>query len=88
MTAAAGILNPRSREISGPSDITAFAGGGPAVVKPTNRQASLGVQHLDRTDPDEAAAAWETLLTAHEPTEVERPIGSRYLVEERLRVSR
>ena len=85
VTAAAGILNPRSREITGPDDITAFASGGPAVVKPTNRQASLGVQLLDRTGPDEAAAAWETLVTAHEPTEVERPIGSRYLVEERLR---
>ncbi|MFC4033468.1 ATP-grasp domain-containing protein [Streptomyces polygonati] len=83
---AGGVRNPRWREVHGPEDIMAFAGGGPVVVKPANRQASVGVQLLDSVDAASAALAWERTSTASEYEQVpDRALKWRFLAEERLR---
>lgn len=58
VTAAAGIPNPRSVEVNGPDEVMAFMAeiGGPIVLKPANRQASVGTRIVH--DPAEIAAAW------------------------------
>jgi len=45
-TAAAGIANPRSVSVSGPDEVRAFMAelGRPIVLKPANRQASIGTK--------------------------------------------
>lgn len=58
VSGAGSVRNPRWREVHGPADILEFAGGGPVVVKPANRQASVGVQLLDSVDEAAAAEAW------------------------------
>src|SRR6266516_522263 len=83
VTSAAGIGSPQWREVTGAGDVAAFATAGAVVVKPANRQASVGVQFVDR--PDEADRAWSEMVTASEPGQVpNRPIQWRYLAEERL----
>ncbi|MYY82512.1 ATP-grasp domain-containing protein, partial [Streptomyces sp. SID335] len=83
---AGGVRGPRWREVHGPEDILAFAGGGPVVVKPANRQASVGVQLLDSVDAATAAAAWERTSSAAEYEQVpDRHLAWRFLAEERLR---
>uniref|UniRef100_A0AAU3GR53 ATP-grasp domain-containing protein n=1 Tax=Streptomyces sp. NBC_01401 TaxID=2903854 RepID=A0AAU3GR53_9ACTN len=82
---AGGVRNPRWREVHGPEDILDFAGDGPVVVKPANRQASVGVQLLDSVDAATAAAAWERTSSAAEYEQVpDRPLDWRFLAEERL----
>lgn len=83
-TSRAGISNPRFREVHGPADIAEFAAGGPVVVKPANRQASVGVQILDRCGPAEAAAAWTSMVDADDERTPDRPLACRYMAEERL----
>jgi biotin carboxylase len=58
VTAAAGIPNPRSVEVHGPDEVAAFMAevAGPIVLKPANRQASMGTRIL--RDPADVAAAW------------------------------
>ncbi|MCS0605863.1 ATP-grasp domain-containing protein [Streptomyces sp. LP11] len=86
VTSAAGIRNPRWREIHGPGDILDFAAGGPVVVKPANRQASVGVQLLDAVDAGGAAEAWRRTSEAAEYEQVpDRELTWRFLAEERLR---
>ncbi|MFF4717417.1 ATP-grasp domain-containing protein [Streptomyces eurythermus] len=83
---AGGVRNPRWREVHGPADILDFAGGGPVVVKPANRQASVGVQLLDGVDAASAARAWERTSSAAEYEQVpDRELTWRFLAEERLR---
>lgn len=83
--AAGGVRNPRWREVHGPEDILAFAGEGPVVVKPANRQASVGVQLLDSVDATTAAQAWARTSTAAEYEQVpDRQLNWRFLAEERL----
>jgi biotin carboxylase len=85
VTSAGGVRNPRWREVHGPDDILAFAGDGPVVLKPANRQASVGVQLLDRVDAAVAAQAWERTSAASEYEQIpDRALRWRYLVEERL----
>ncbi|ANP54937.1 biotin carboxylase [Streptomyces griseochromogenes] len=82
-TAAAGMPGPAFREIRSAADIAAFADGGPCVVKPAGRQASLGVVLLDRGDDVERA--WRYCTEADEGRQLaRRPMRWRYLVEERL----
>jgi biotin carboxylase len=82
---AGGVRNPRWREVHGPEDILGFAGTGPVVVKPANRQASVGVQLLDSVDATTAALAWERTSSAAEYEHVpDRPLDWRFLAEERL----
>ncbi|MEV8313467.1 ATP-grasp domain-containing protein [Streptomyces sp. NPDC059900] len=83
---AGGVRNPRWREIHGPGDILDFAGDGPVVVKPANRQASVGVQLLDAVDAASAAEAWQRTSSAAEYEQVpDRHLTWRFLAEERLR---
>ncbi|MGK5113681.1 ATP-grasp domain-containing protein [Geodermatophilus sp. CPCC 205506] len=83
---AGGVRNPDWREVHGPDDVLAFAGGRPVVLKPANRQASVGVVLLDAVDPVSTRAAWEHACRAHERTQVpDRELAWRYMVEERLR---
>ncbi|MFF3445519.1 ATP-grasp domain-containing protein [Streptomyces sp. NPDC002667] len=82
---AGGVRNPRWREVHGPEDILGFAGTGPVVVKPANRQASVGVQLLDSVDATTAARAWQRTSSAAEYEQVpDRPLDWRFLAEERL----
>ncbi|WP_238427029.1 ATP-grasp domain-containing protein, partial [Streptomyces adustus] len=85
VSAAGGVRNPRWREVHGPADILDFADGGAVVVKPANRQASVGVQLLDSVDATTAAQAWERTSSAAEYEQVpDRPLAWRFLAEERL----
>lgn len=85
VSGAAGVRNPRWREVFGPADILDFAGDGPVVVKPANRQASVGVQLLDSVDADTAAQAWQRTSSAAEYEQVpDRELAWRFLAEERL----
>lgn len=58
VTRAAGIPNPRSEHVHGPDDVRAFmaACDGPIVLKPANRQASVGTQVVD--DPETIDDVW------------------------------
>ncbi|MEV6163353.1 ATP-grasp domain-containing protein [Streptomyces sp. NPDC052052] len=79
------LAQPAWSEVTGPGDLAAFltAHGGEAVLKPANRQASLGVQILG--PGDDLDAAWELTTAADEPTLRARHAGTaRYLAEERL----
>ncbi|MFE9255786.1 ATP-grasp domain-containing protein [Streptomyces sp. NPDC006879] len=59
------------------------AHGGLAVLKPANRQASLGVQLLG--PKDDVQAAWEHTTGADEPAlRAQYPGTARFMVEERL----
>ncbi|OIJ65476.1 ATP-grasp domain-containing protein [Streptomyces mangrovisoli] len=85
VSGAGGVRNPRWREVHGPADIVDFAGDGPVVVKPANRQASVGVQLLDSVDTVTAARAWERTSSAAEYEQVpDRQLAWRFLAEERL----
>ncbi|MFD9435745.1 ATP-grasp domain-containing protein [Streptomyces sp. NPDC060002] len=86
VSGAGGVRNPRWREVHGPADILDFAGDEPVVVKPANRQASVGVQLLDSVDAATAAQAWERTSSAAEYEQVpDRQLAWRFLAEERLR---
>ncbi|MEU3653414.1 ATP-grasp domain-containing protein [Streptomyces sp. NPDC032161] len=82
----AGIAQPEWRVVTGPEEVAEFRAGGDGscVLKPTNRQASVGVQILP---PDaDTATAWA--LTAGAEEQMFRPGesgGSRYLAERLLR---
>lgn len=62
--AAAGIRNPEWREVRSADDVADFLAAGPAVLKPANRQASLGVQLLEPAD--DPAAAWAATVLARD----------------------
>lgn len=82
---SAGVRNPRWREVHGPDDVLSFAGDGPVVLKPANRQASVGVVLLDSVNRAGAERAWATTTAAAEYEQVpDRELAWRYLVEERL----
>jgi biotin carboxylase len=79
----AGIANPAFREVTSVAELREFASGREVVLKPANRQASLGVQLL--TEDDDLDAAWRDCVTADEGVQVaDRPMRWTYLVEERL----
>lgn len=77
----AGITVPRFAEVRGAADVAAFARQGPCVVKPANRQASLGVVIVRQgDDPDQA---WQECVSADEgPQLARRELRWRYLAEE------
>jgi biotin carboxylase len=78
--AAGGLRNPEWVEVSGPGDVSRFARGGPVILKPANRHASLGVQRLEPTDDiDEAWAA--TVDGRDDALLPNRPLSWRYLAE-------
>ncbi|MGC4804628.1 ATP-grasp domain-containing protein [Micromonospora sp. DT233] len=80
---AAGLAQPRWREAHSADDVCAFPSPS-CVLKPANRQASIGVQLLG--PGDDRAQAWRRTVTAQEPL-MRAPDAPppRYLVEEHLR---
>ncbi|MGW4210889.1 ATP-grasp domain-containing protein [Lentzea sp. NPDC004789] len=81
VTAAAGIPNPASVRVTSPADVLAFLRGGPIVLKPSNRQASVGTQVIH--DPDEVERAWAHCTAQDEGVFVpDRPMELSMLAEE------
>jgi biotin carboxylase len=81
----AGIAQPEWELADTTGDIEGFRGrtGGACVLKPNDRQGSLGVMLLDPEDDTELA--WQASIAVTEPRlRAERPVPRRYLVEERL----
>jgi biotin carboxylase len=83
-TARAGMATPAWREVSCVEQVAAFARAhGSVVLKPANRQASVGVALLGPLD--DLHAAWSACTSAEESVQVaRRPMRWRYMVEERL----
>lgn len=82
VTVAAGIPNPRSVEVGGPAEVAAFLAevGGPVVLKPANRQASVGTRIL--REAGEVEAAWAECTDQDEGVYVpDRPMPLRMLAE-------
>ncbi len=80
---AAGIANPASSRVDGPDDVRAFLAEHPGkiVLKPANRQASVGTQVI--TDVDEVEQAWENCVEQDEGIFVpDRAMDLRMLAEE------
>lgn len=79
------VPQPAFTEATGPADVDALRArhGGRCVLKPANRQASLGVVLMD--PGDDTAEAWRHTVAADEPRlRVHYADTARYLVEERL----
>ncbi|MER5640350.1 ATP-grasp domain-containing protein [Kitasatospora sp. NPDC002227] len=79
------IGQPAFATVTSAEEVEAFraAYGRQVVVKPANRQASLGVQLLD--EQDDSAAAWAHAVEADEPALRATYEGAaRFLVEQRL----
>jgi biotin carboxylase len=83
-TARAGMATPAWREVRCVEELAAFAAThGSVVLKPANRQASVGVHLLDARD--DLHAAWRACTSADESIQVaKRAMRWRYLVEQRL----
>ena len=77
-----GLASPRFSPAASADDIRRFYRGRPMVLKPANRQASVGVIRID--DVGLAEAAWQEVTAATEgPARVpSRPLAWRYIVEE------
>jgi len=83
VTRAAGIANPRSQAVDGPDEVRAFMAeqGGPVILKPANRQASVGTKIL--FDPAEIDQAWTECTQQDEGVFVPgRGMPLRMLVEQ------
>ncbi len=83
VSAAAGIANPAGARVRSPAEVLAFMRGwpGPVVLKPTNRQASVGTQVI--RDPAEAEQAWSNCLVQDEGVFVpDRPMELSMLAEQ------
>jgi biotin carboxylase len=79
---AAGIANPESARVDSPADVLAFMARhpGPVVLKPANRQASVGTQVLRHAA--EVERAWADCIVQDEGIFVpDRPMQLRMLVE-------
>lgn len=86
VTAAADIANPSSAAVSGPDEVRAFMAevGGPIVLKPSNRQASVGTKIL--FEPSEVDESWLECTDQEEGAFFpDRPVPVRMLAERLLR---
>ncbi|WP_405010276.1 ATP-grasp domain-containing protein [Kitasatospora sp. NBC_01539] len=86
VTAAAGVRNPESRAVDGPAEVRAFMAEHPGgvVLKPANRQASVGTKVLH--DPAGTDLAWAECVAQDEGYLVpDRDIQLRMLVERYVR---
>jgi biotin carboxylase len=82
----AGVANPRSQAVDGPQEVRDFlrAHGGPVVLKPANRQASVGTRVVGALA--EVDAAWRECIAQDEGIFVpDRPRPLRMLVEQFVR---
>lgn len=83
VTAAHGVPNPVSRQAAGEADLAAFAAeyGYPLIVKPADRQGSLGMRVV--REAADLPAAWADALVLEEGDFVpDRPRPPRILVEQ------
>ncbi|MFF4652899.1 ATP-grasp domain-containing protein [Streptomyces sp. NPDC001380] len=83
VTRAAGILNPASREVASPDGVREFAAAhpGPLVLKPADRQASVGTRVLHSLDGLDAV--WAECTSQDEGNRVpDRERELRMLVEQ------
>ncbi|MFD4372955.1 ATP-grasp domain-containing protein [Streptomyces sp. NPDC058486] len=88
VTRAAGVPNPASQEVGGPEEVAAFMAShpGPVILKPANRQASVGTRIL--YSAGEVAESWRECALQDEGVYVpDRPVPLRMLVEEYVRGS-
>jgi biotin carboxylase len=79
---AAGIANPESVRVRNPEEVRAFmrTAPGPIVLKPANRQASVGTQVI--RDPAEIEEAWRNCVVQDEGVFVpDRPMELHMLAE-------
>ncbi len=86
VSASAGVRNPRSQPVAGPEEVRALLAewGGTVILKPANRQASVGVRVL--TDPAAVEAAWAECTDQDEGIyQPDRGLELRMLVEEYVR---
>jgi biotin carboxylase len=86
VSGAAGIANPESAAVTGPAGVRAFMAEhpGPVVLKPANRQASVGTQVIH--DPAGIEAAWSDCLVQDEGIFVpDRPMELSMLAERYVR---
>jgi biotin carboxylase len=82
VTGAAGIANPVSRAVECPDDVRRFLDevGAPVILKPANRQASVGTRVLG--EASDVASAWETCRDVDEGMYIpDRGVGTSMLVE-------
>ncbi len=82
VSSAAGIANPESIKARSPADVLTFMRDhpGPVVLKPANRQASVGTQVIH--EPAEVESAWSDCLDQDEGIFVpDRPMELSMLVE-------
>lgn len=82
---AAGFPTPRFRAVDTAVEVGEFfdaGGGGPIVLKPRNRNGSLGVRYID--DRDDIGVAWAQSAQTDEGTHkpLDRALEWTYLVEE------
>lgn len=88
VTRAAGVTNPASVGVEGPEEVRAFmaARSGPVILKPADRQASVGTRILHSAA--EVEQAWRECVLQDEGVYVpDRPVPLRMLVEECVRGS-
>jgi biotin carboxylase len=86
VTAAAGIANPQFLPVTGPAEVKAFMAeiGGPIVLKPADRQASLGTKIVH--DPADIDESWIECTDQDEGMFFpDRPIQLRMLAERFVR---
>lgn len=82
-TSQHGVPGPRFAEVSSAAELAEFADGHACVLKPANRQASLGVVLLD--PGDSAEEAWAECIGADEGVQIaDRDMHWQYLAEERM----
>jgi biotin carboxylase len=81
---AGGVRVPEWREVRGPADVAAFADGRPVVLKPANRQGSLGVQLLP--PGSDLLTAWAVTEHARDTVMLpDRELTWRYIAERLVR---
>lgn len=86
VTSAAGLPNPRWREVGDLAQLVSAARGlaaGALVLKPSMRSGSQGVVLLDKGD--DLVGAWRYTTTADGRFQFDPPLPTSYLLEERLR---
>ncbi|MFI6367954.1 ATP-grasp domain-containing protein [Nocardia sp. NPDC050630] len=87
LASGAGFPTPAFRAVDTPADVGEFVDaceGRAVVLKPRNRNGSLGVRYIG--DPDEISVAWEQSVATDEGTHkpLDRKLEWMYLVEEYL----
>ncbi|GKX31018.1 hypothetical protein SH1V18_34980 [Vallitalea longa] len=77
-----GILQPKYKKIENYKELISFYRGKPMILKPANRQASVGVVRIN--NGDELKSAWQEVTNASEGNKVvtERQLKWEYIAED------